>query len=202
MTGREGARRRREADQAAWEQTRREAEEERDRVRLAAQWRQEGADRKRAAVAGQIAELADLLAARPPDLRSRGTALEEAFSTDGPAAFSALVETLLAESPYPVGFPRTVRVLFVAESRELLIDYDLSRQDVIPDNDASPRDEPVVLAVWSPAASALRASQGRSLACRTDACRLVCRPGRTGGAAQDDRPMRFTSIIRHQKRAA
>jgi membrane protein len=95
-----------------------------------------------------------LLAARPPDLRSRSTAQEEAFSTDGPAAFAALVETLLAESPYPVGFPRTVRVLFVSESRELLIDYDLSRQDVIPDNDASPRDEPVVLAVWSPAASA------------------------------------------------
>jgi restriction system protein len=129
---REEARRRHEADQAAREQTRREAEQERDRVHLAAQRRQDDADRKRAAATGRIAELIGLLATRPPDLRTRSPAMEEAFRTGGPAAFAALVETTLAESPYPSGFPRAAGALFAAESRELLIDYDLPRQDVIP----------------------------------------------------------------------
>jgi restriction system protein len=42
------------------------------------------------------------------------------------------VEQALAGSPYPVGFPWTSQVMFAPESRELLINYDLPGQDVVP----------------------------------------------------------------------
>ena len=60
-------------------------------------------------------------------------ALEQAFGANGAEALATLVEKELADSPYPAGFPRTAKVMFAPESRELLINYDLPRQDVIPD---------------------------------------------------------------------
>ena len=130
---REEVQRKREAERAARERDRRKAEKERDRTRASAQQRQEDAERKRAAVAARIAELGEILAARPRELRRRSTALEQAFNMDGPAALATLVEQTLADSPYPVGFPRKAGALLAPESRELLINYDLPRQDVVPD---------------------------------------------------------------------
>jgi restriction system protein len=130
---REEAQRKREAERAARERARRKAEKERDRARTAAQQRQDDAERKRAALTGRIAELGGLLEDRPRKLRTRSVALEQAFSTDGPAALATLVEKALAGSPYPAGFPRRAKVVFAPESRDLLIEYDLPRQEVVPD---------------------------------------------------------------------
>jgi restriction system protein len=130
---REEGQRKREAERAARERDRLKVEKERDRARAAGQQRQEDAERKRAAVAARVAELGGILAARPRELRPRSTALEQAFNIDGPAALATLVEQTLADSPYPVGFPRKAGALFAPESRELLINYDLPRQEVVPD---------------------------------------------------------------------
>jgi restriction system protein len=129
----EEAQRKREAERAARERARRKAEKERERARVAAQQRQDDAARKRAAVAKRLAELGGVLSGRPRKLQRRSTALEQAFSTGDPAALAALVAGALASSPYPAGFPRRARVVFAPESRELLIEYDLPRQDVVPD---------------------------------------------------------------------
>jgi restriction system protein len=73
------------------------------------------------------------LAGRPHELRTRSVALEQAFLINGPVALAAQVEKALAGSPYPAGFPRKAKVVFAPESRELLVEYDLPRQDVVPD---------------------------------------------------------------------
>ncbi len=148
---REEAQRRRQADQAEREARRREVEAERDRhrqaeearraeaqrqrdlARAAGQRRREDAERERGALTARVAELAGILAARPRELRTRSMALERAFGANGAEALATLVEKELADSPYPAGFPRTAKVMFAPESRELLINYDLPRQDVIPD---------------------------------------------------------------------
>ena len=127
---REEAQRKHEAERAARERARRKAEKEQDRARAAAQQRQDDAERKRTALTARVAELSGILAGRPRELRTHNIALEQAFNTGGPAA---LVEKALAGSPYPAGFPRKAKVVFAPESRELLIEYDLPRQDVVPD---------------------------------------------------------------------
>ena len=136
---REQAQRRRQAEQAERDARRQEQERERARKREAeearraeVQGRQEEGARKRATIKAHVAELAGILTARPHELSGHRVALEQAFQTGGSAALASLVERLLAGSPYPGGFPRTSQVMFAPESRELLINFDLPGQDVVP----------------------------------------------------------------------
>lgn len=132
-------RQRRQAEQAERDARRREQEKERagkqqaDEARRAeGQRRQEKAERQRAAVAARVAELGGILTARPSELGTYRMALEQAFEAEGSVALAALVEQALAGSPYPAGFPRVGKVMCAPESRELLINYDLPGQDVVP----------------------------------------------------------------------
>lgn len=136
---REEAQQRRQAEQAERDARRRELEKERARKqeaeearRAEGQRRQEEAERKRAAIGTRVAELGAILTARPRELGTRRMVLEQAFQAEGSAALAARVEQALADSPYPVGFPRMSKVMFAPESRELLINYDLPGQDVVP----------------------------------------------------------------------
>src|SRR5262249_5619496 len=136
---REEAQQRRQAEQAERDAQRRELERERARKREAeearradGQRRQEKAERKRAAVASRVAELSGILTTRPRELGTHRLALEQGFQREGSAALAGLVEQALAGSPYPAGFPGMSNVMFAPESRELLINYDLPGQDVVP----------------------------------------------------------------------
>jgi restriction system protein len=138
-TEREEAQQRRQAEQAERDARRRELEKERARKqeaeearRAEGQRRHEEGERKRAAVVARVAELSGILAARPRELGTRRIAVEQAFQAEGSAALAALVEQALAGSPYPAGFPRLSKVMFAPESRELLVNYDLPGQDVVP----------------------------------------------------------------------
>jgi restriction system protein len=135
----EEAQQRRQAEQAEREASRREQEKERARKQQAdearraeGQQRLEEAERKRAEIEARVAELGGILTARPRELSTHQVALEQAFQAEGSAALAALVEKALAGSPYPAGFPRIGKVMFAPESRELLINYDLPGQDVVP----------------------------------------------------------------------
>jgi restriction system protein len=136
---REEAQRRRQAEQAERDARRQEQERQRARKqeaeearRAEGQRRQEEAEQKRAAATARVAELAGILTTRPRELGTRRAALEETFQAEGSAALAELVEQALTGSPYPGGFPRTSQVMFAWESRELLINYDLPGQDVVP----------------------------------------------------------------------
>jgi restriction system protein len=57
---------------------------------------------------------------------------EDAFNARGSEAFTDVIQRALAASNYPEGLSAACAALFRPEARELLVEYELPRQDVVP----------------------------------------------------------------------
>ena len=126
------------------------AQQERERARLRAQAEREerqrvAEERRRAvgqrvaeaefrteAVARQVAALEGLLGGRKQNLAARSGRLERVFNAEGPEAFVAALQAALATSVYPEGMHGSCAAMYRPEARELLVEYELPRQDVVP----------------------------------------------------------------------
>lgn len=62
----------------------------------------------------------------------RSQQAEDAFNSGGPLALVDVLHEALAASTYPEGLRGGSKAAFHPESRELLVDYELPRQDVVP----------------------------------------------------------------------
>jgi restriction system protein len=131
--------RQREAAAQAREQLRQQAEARRDEQRQAVEERRLTAERRVAeaefrtdAVRRQVAALERLLQDRNRALAAQSRHAEEAFNAHGSEAFVAAVQEALATSVYPDGLRGSCAAMYRPEARELLIEYELPRQDVVP----------------------------------------------------------------------
>lgn len=59
-------------------------------------------------------------------------ALEAGYRAGGADEVAAVMELVLANSPYPDGFDQVYRLAFVPDSRQLVIEYELPTVDVVP----------------------------------------------------------------------
>ena len=73
-----------------------------------------------------------LLTDRNRHLAAHSRRAEAAFDADGPEAFVAAIQRALATSVYPEGLDGSCAAQYIPESRELWVEYELPRQDVIP----------------------------------------------------------------------
>lgn len=131
------------AERAAAQQERDQQRAEAARVR---EQRESAAEARRRAVARNVAEaefrtdavtrqLAAydlLLRERRRDLAAASVTAEDAFNARGAEALAEAVQRSLASSAYPEGIHAACAALFRPEARELLIEYELPRQDVVP----------------------------------------------------------------------
>lgn len=122
----------RQAEQQERERLKQEAQRDRDHVRLTAEQCRAEAEARTAAVRTRIEELDRLLIERTRDLRVRSREAEDAFNSGGPLALVDVIHEVLGTSIYPEGLRGGSTAAFHPESRELLVDYELPRQDVIP----------------------------------------------------------------------
>jgi len=65
-------------------------------------------------------------------LASQSRRVEEAFNAHGPEEFVAALQQALASSAYPDGLHGSCVAMYRPEARELLIEYELPRLDVVP----------------------------------------------------------------------
>ena len=121
------------------EQQRREAEERREEQAREADRRRRTVERRTAevevrteAVRATIAAFERLLTDRNTHLAAHSRRAEAAFGADGPEAFVAAIQRALATSVYPEGLDGSCAAQYIPESRELWVEYELPRQDVIP----------------------------------------------------------------------
>lgn len=112
----------------AREQQRQEAEAR----RLAAQRRVAEAEVMTEAVQAKVAAFERLLADRSRHLAAHGRRAEDAFNARGPEAFVDAIQGALATSVYPDGLDGSCAAQYIPESRELWVEYELPRQEVIP----------------------------------------------------------------------
>jgi restriction system protein len=131
--------RQREAAAQAREQQRQQAEARREEQRRAVEERRLTVERRVAeaefrtdAVRLQIAAFEGLLRDRNRILAAQSRRVEEAFNTHGSEAFVAAVQEALAMSVYPDGLRGSCAAMYRPEARELLVEYELPRQDVVP----------------------------------------------------------------------
>lgn len=129
----------RQAAAEAREQQRQQAQAQREEQSRAAEERRLGVARKVAeaefrteAVRGQVAALERLLGDRSRALDSQSRCVEEAFYGRGAQEFVAALQQALATSAYPDGLHGSCAAMYRPEARELLIEYELPRQDVVP----------------------------------------------------------------------
>jgi restriction system protein len=120
--------RQREAAARAREQQQSEAEARRQ----AAQRRAAEAEFRTEAVTRQVAALDRLLVDRKRDIAAASVSAEDAFNARGSEAFTDVIQRALATSTYPDGMHGACAALFRPEARELLVEYELPRQDVVP----------------------------------------------------------------------
>jgi CHAT domain/Restriction endonuclease len=102
-----------------------------DRRLLAEQGMAEAAFRTET-VKSQVDALGRLLQDRNRLLASRRRQVEAIFNSEGPEAFVAVLQQALATSVYPHGMQGSCAAVYRPEVRELLIEYELPRSDVIP----------------------------------------------------------------------
>ncbi|MBV9448676.1 MAG: restriction endonuclease [Streptosporangiaceae bacterium] len=131
--------RERQAAAEARERQRREAAERReqqageaDRRRRAVERRISEAEVRTEAVRATVAAFERLLIERNRNLAARSRRAEDAFNADGPEAFVEAIQRALATSVYPDGLDGSSAAQYIPESRELWVEYELPRQDVIP----------------------------------------------------------------------
>ncbi len=120
--------RRAEAEKARAERELASAEKERARAEL------DGSlDARNRALQSGLRELTDVLVDRPDRPVITPQALEEAYTGQGPEEFRARLQDALSGSQYPDGVPATTTVLgYRPDAREVLIERDLPRVDVVP----------------------------------------------------------------------
>lgn len=121
------------------EQQHQQAEAKRDQQRqavedrrLAVQRRLAEAEFRTEAVRAQVAALERLLQDRNSSLAASGRWAEDVFNTQGSELFVATLQQALARSIYPDNMQGSCAAMYRSEARELLIEYELPRQDVIP----------------------------------------------------------------------
>ena len=131
--------RERQAAAGAREQQRRETEERREQQAREAARRRRAAERRTAeaefrteAVRATVAAFERLLADRNRHLTAHSRRAEDAFNAHGPEAFVESIQRALATSVYPEGLDGACAAQYVPESRELWVEYELPRQEVIP----------------------------------------------------------------------
>ena len=84
------------------------------------------------AVNTMVAALERLLQDRHRHLAARSRRAEDAFNNQGSEAFVDEIQRALATSVYPDSLRGSCAAMFRPEARELLVEYELPRQDVIP----------------------------------------------------------------------
>jgi restriction system protein len=84
------------------------------------------------AAQARIGKLERILLDRSRHFATARSYLEGVFGRDGAEGFVAVVRQGLATSTYPEGFPGSCSALYRSEARELLVEYELPRQTVIP----------------------------------------------------------------------
>jgi len=99
---------------------------------LSAEQRMAEAAFRTEAVRSQVDALGRLLQDRNRLLTSRSRQVEAIFNSQGPEAFVAALQQELATSVYPYGMQGSRAAVYRPEVRELLIEYELPRADVIP----------------------------------------------------------------------
>jgi len=131
--------RERQTAAGAREQQRRETEERREqqareaaRRRRAAERRTTEAEFRTEAVRATVAAFERLLADRNRHLAAHSRRAEDAFNAHGPEAFVDSIQRALATSVYPEGLDGSCAAQYIPESRELWVEYELPRQEVIP----------------------------------------------------------------------
>jgi restriction system protein len=131
--------RERQAAAEARERQRRETEELREQQRGEADRRRQAAERRTAeaevrteAVRATVAAFERLLTDRNRHLAARSRRAEDAFNVHGPEAFVEAIQRALATSVYPDGLDGSCAAQYIPESRELWVEYELPRQEVIP----------------------------------------------------------------------
>jgi restriction system protein len=87
---------------------------------------------KTAAIQAQIEALHELLQQRNTSLAGRSREIEQAFNTGGAEALVDAVQRNLAASVHPDGLTGAYAAVFRPEARELLIECELPRQEVVP----------------------------------------------------------------------
>jgi restriction system protein len=73
-----------------------------------------------------------LLLDRNRNLAGHSRRAEDVFNVRGPEAFVEAIQRALATSVYPDGLNGSCAARYLPESRELLVEYELPRQEVIP----------------------------------------------------------------------
>jgi restriction system protein len=111
---------------------RREAARERERALLTTGESRAEAEARTVAVRRRTDDLERLLVERTRGLGIRCRQAEEAFTSGGRLAFVDVIHQALSTSIYPEGLRGGSKASFHPESRELLIEYELPRRDVIP----------------------------------------------------------------------
>ena len=129
----------RQAAARAREQQQREAAERRDQQASEADRRRRAVERRVAeaefrteAVRATVTAFERLLADRNRDLVAHSRGAEAIFNAHGPDAFVAAIQQALATSVYPQGLDGSCAARYIPESRELWVEYELPRQEVIP----------------------------------------------------------------------
>ncbi|MGD0555115.1 MAG: restriction endonuclease [Streptosporangiaceae bacterium] len=128
LAAQEQRERERQATVDAREQQRRELEER----RLAVQRRMAEAEFRTEAVQAKVAAFERLLLDRNRHLAGRSLHAEDAFNARGAEAFVNVIQRALATSVYPDGLEGSCAAQYISESRELLVEYELPRQEVVP----------------------------------------------------------------------
>jgi restriction system protein len=121
------------------EQQRQQAEAKREQQRRAAEERRLAVQRRLAEAAlrtevvhAQVAGFERLLQDRNRSLAADSRWVEDVFNTHGSEPFVAMLQQALAASVYPGNMRGSCAAMYRPEARELLIEYELPRQDVIP----------------------------------------------------------------------
>jgi len=105
---------------------------QRRRAAEAVQRRVTEAETMTRAAQARVAKLERILLDRSRHFVTARSYLEGVLARDGAEGFVAVARQGLATSVYPEGFPGSSAVLYRSEARELLIEYELPRQNVIP----------------------------------------------------------------------
>lgn len=129
---RQAAAQAREHQRQLAETRRQQQEREAEERRRAVQRQVAQADHRSEAIRLQVTALDRLLQNRNRGLTRTGAQLEQVFNTQGSEAFVAALQQALATSAYPDGLHGSAAAMYRPEARELLIEYELPRQDVVP----------------------------------------------------------------------
>jgi restriction system protein len=122
----------RERQRQAAAQAREQQEAEAELRRQAAQRRAAEAEFRTEAISRKVTEFDRLLLDRRRDLAAASISAEDAFNSRGSEAFVDVLQQALATSVYPDGLHGSCAAMFRPEARELLVEYELPRQSVVP----------------------------------------------------------------------